>query len=128
MNQTGGSGEEDQRGRYFMISPTVTWRIFDACRIFSNIKYQKAKQQEADLRFRSAVLTALKEVEDALAAYALEHERRAELAEALHGSAITLALAQQQYQHGLTSFLNVLDAERNVYSEEDQLAQSDAAI
>lgn len=35
-----------------------------------------------------------------------------------------LALARQQYQHGLSSFLNVLDAERNLYATQDALAQS----
>lgn len=38
------------------------------------------------------------------------------------------ALARQQYEHGLYSFLNLLDAERNVYTAQDSLAQSGQSI
>jgi hypothetical protein len=47
--------------------------------------------------------------EDTLVAYATEQTRRANLAEALSQNQRSLALARQQYEHGLVSFLNVLD-------------------
>jgi outer membrane protein TolC len=73
-------------------------------------------------------LTALQEVEDALVAYAIEQTRRADLIEALNQSEQSLSLARQQYEYGLVSFLNVLDAERNVFSAEDNLTQSNENV
>jgi NodT family efflux transporter outer membrane factor (OMF) lipoprotein len=118
----------DWESRYFLISPTVTWRIFDAGRIVSNIQLQKANRQETVLQYRNTVLTALREVEDALAAYATEKMRRENLVEALNQNQQSLMLARQQYDHGLVSFLNVLDAERNVFSAQDALTQSSQMI
>ncbi|HEX3717263.1 MAG TPA: efflux transporter outer membrane subunit [Verrucomicrobiae bacterium] len=118
----------DWESRYFLISPTVSWRIFDAGRIKSNIKLQKATRDETVLQYRSAILTALQEVEDAIVAYSTEQTRRDELSEALAQSRDTVALARQQYEHGLATFLNVLDAERTVFSAQDALAQSTQAV
>jgi outer membrane protein, multidrug efflux system len=114
--------------RYFLISPTVTWRIFDAGRILANIQLQRANEQEATLQYRSAILKALREVEDALADYATEHIRRGHLAEEVKQNEQALDLARQRYDQGLADFLNVLDAERSVFSAQDTLAQSDLAV
>jgi outer membrane protein, multidrug efflux system len=114
--------------RYFMVSPTVTWRVFDAGRIFNNIKMQKAGQQEALIQYRNAILTALQEVEDALASYGTDQTRRMELQEAVNQNQQVLALARQQYRHGLSSFLNVLTAQQALFSAQDNLAQSDENI
>ncbi len=80
------------------------------------------------MQYRSAILSALQEVEDALVAYATEQSRRADLVEALNQDQQSLTLARQRYEHGLSTFLDVLDAERNVFSAEDQLAESNQTI
>ncbi len=118
----------DWQSHYFLVSPTVTWRVFDAGRILSNLALQKANRQESLLQYRSTILTALREVEDALVAYATEHEHRAALAEALAQNQESFELVRQQYEHGLANFIEVLDAQRNVLTAEDQLAQSDQSI
>lgn len=65
----------DASSSYFLVSPTVTWRVFDAGRIFNNIKMQKASRQEAVLQYRNTILTALQDVEDALTSYATDKTR-----------------------------------------------------
>jgi multidrug efflux system outer membrane protein len=114
--------------RYFLISPTVTWRIFDAGRILSNIRLQRANKQEAALQYRNTILKALQEVEDALVNYASEKIRREQLADEARQDQRTLDLARQRYDHGLTDFLSVLDAERNLYSAQDALAISTLSV
>jgi NodT family efflux transporter outer membrane factor (OMF) lipoprotein len=118
----------DWQSRYFFISPTVTWRVFDAGRIISNIALQKAARQESLWQYRNTVLTALREVEDGLVAYATEQERRNALAEALKQNQDSLGLIRSQYENGLATFLDVLDAQRNVLSTQDQLVQSDLTL
>src|SRR5207302_10312013 len=71
----------DWESHYFLISPTVTWPIFDAGRIASNIKLQESSLRESVLRYRSTILSALREVEDALVAYTTEQARRSALTE-----------------------------------------------
>ena len=114
------------QSRYFLISPTVAWWIFDAGRIISNIKLQKANAQEAELQYRQTVLNTLQEVEDALVAYASEHARHDHLARQVATSQQELDLAQKRYKQGLSDFLSVLDAQLTVFSVQDSLAQSAA--
>lgn len=85
-------------------------------------------QQVALLQYRNTILTALQEVEDALVAITTEQQRRASLIEAVNQSQESLSLSQQQYQHGLSSFLTVLDSERAVFTAQDNLAQSDESV
>jgi NodT family efflux transporter outer membrane factor (OMF) lipoprotein len=118
----------DWGSRYFLISPTVTWRIFDAGRILSNIELQKANEQESVWQYRNIILTALQEVQDALVAYATEQVRRNSLIEEEHHDNQSLHLARQQYDHGLVSFLDVLDAERTLLMAQDELEQSNQVI
>ncbi|MGH7978438.1 MAG: efflux transporter outer membrane subunit, partial [Limisphaerales bacterium] len=118
----------DGSSRYFMVSPTVTWRVFDAGRILNNIKLRKASQREALVQYQDTILTALQDVEDALTLYSTEQTRRAELKEEVNQSQISLALAKQQYQHGLSSFLNVLQAEQALFKAQEDLAQSDQSV
>jgi NodT family efflux transporter outer membrane factor (OMF) lipoprotein len=114
--------------RYFLISPTVAWRIFDAGRILSNIRLQQTGAEEATLQYRNTILVALREVEDALVNYATERSRRIHLAEEFKQDQQALDLARQQYEHGLSDFLGVLDAERSVYAAQDSLAMSDVTV
>jgi NodT family efflux transporter outer membrane factor (OMF) lipoprotein len=118
----------DWQSRYFFISPTVTWRVFDAGRIISNVALQKANREESLMQYRDTILTALREVEDGLVAYATEQERRNALADALKQNQESLDLIRSQYQNGLATFLEVLDAQRSVLSTQDQLAQADQSL
>jgi NodT family efflux transporter outer membrane factor (OMF) lipoprotein len=118
----------DWQSRYFVISPGVSWPIFDAGLINSNIKVQKELAQQAQTSYESAVLNALREVEDALSAYRTEQVRRKALADAVDASATAVDLARQQYQKGVIDFLQVLDAERSLLEAQDVLTQSDSAI
>lgn len=118
----------DWQSHYFLVSPTATWRVFDAGRIIPNIALKKAGRQESLLQYQQTILNALHEVEDALVAYASEQAHRAALAEAFAQSHLSLELIRDQYKHGLTDFMNVLDVQRNVLMAQDQLAQSDEAL
>lgn len=116
------------QSHYLLVSPTMTWPIFDAGRIVSNITLQKANTEEAVLQYRKAVLVALQEVEDALVAYATEQARHRAVEESLKQSQDALNISQEQYRKGLTTFSDVLDAERSVFTAEDALAQSDETM
>jgi multidrug efflux system outer membrane protein len=118
----------DWQSHYFLISPTVTWPIFEAGRIKANVRLQQAARQESLLQYRNTILAALREVEDSLIAYSTEQERRAALRESLEESRKTLEIARNQYQNGLVDFLTVLDAQRTALAAEQALTQSDQTV
>ena len=113
---------------FWTVGPTVTWRIFDAGKIRSNIRVQDARQQQALANFEQTVLTAFEDVENALSAFAKEQTRYQSLRESVRAQQAAVNLSRDLYQNGLTDFLRVLDSERSLYQAEDALVQSQAAI
>ena len=80
------------------------------------------------IRFEQSLLGALKDVEDALVLHAREQTRRATLARAVAAQQKAVELADQRYAQGLVDFLNVLDAQRQLYMAQDALVQSERAV
>ena len=78
--------------------------------------------------YAQTVLTALNQVEDALAAYGSDQARRASLETAVTASRNARQLAQQRYQSGVASFIDVLDAERTEEQNALSLAGANAAV
>ncbi len=118
----------DWSSRYFLISPAVSWPVFDAGKIRANIDVQNARQAQAATGYEQAVLVALRDVEDALIAYSQEQVRRQSLIEAVDANKLAVRLANDQYRQGLVDFLVVLEAQRSQFAAEDALAQSERAV
>jgi len=114
--------------RMFSVVANAGWVLFDAGRIRQNIEVQNALQEQALIRYESAVLGALRDVENALVAYAEEQNRRVALANAVQAAQSAAGLAASQYAAGLIDFQAVLDTQRSLLNLQDQLSQSDAAI
>jgi multidrug efflux system outer membrane protein len=108
--------------------PAVSWPLFDAGRIRSNIAVQSASQEEALLAYRSTVLVALQDVETSLVALTKEQQRRLFLAEAAAANRDAVRLSNLLYENGLAEFLDVINAQRSLFSSEDALVQSDRTI
>jgi NodT family efflux transporter outer membrane factor (OMF) lipoprotein len=109
-------------------SAVVTWPVFDAGAIRSNIEVQSALQEQALFQYEAAVLTALEEVENALVAYAKGQRRRGSLSEATRAAKNAVDLAQSQYSSGLIDFNNLLIAQRSLLSLQEQLAASEGQV
>ena len=75
------------------------------------------------MNYQRVIYTAFRDVADSLAAYTKTSQQRAEqerLVEALRASS---QLSTQRYQGGLDSYLPVLDAQRNLFQGELELAR-----
>jgi outer membrane protein TolC len=108
--------------------PAITWPLFQGGAIEQNIKLQSALQQETLANYKSVVLNALEETENALVSYADEQNRLNDLQQAVLAAESAANLAENEYQAGLTDFTSVLDAQRSLLSFQDQLAQSQGAV
>ena len=112
----------------YSFGPSVTIPIFDGGSIRNNIEVQSALQEQYLIAYETAVLNALKEVENALAAYVQEQYRRQALIDAAAAAKQAAQLAKTKYQAGLSDFSDVLDAERSLLSYEDELAISEGMV
>jgi len=99
---------------------------FDGGRIRQNIAVQTALQEEALAAYEAAVLTALKDVEDALVAYSNEQARQRALQAAVTAGASAFKLARAKYESGLVDFQTVLGTQQTLLTVQDTLASSQA--
>ena len=112
----------------WLIGPSVSVPIFNGGQLAAAVDIAVAQRDQFEAAFRSAVLTALEDVENATVALAQERIRYRSLSEAANAYRDATQLARTLYQAGSSSFLDVLDAERSLYSAEDSLLQSQVAI
>ena len=112
----------------YQIGPQVTWNIFSSGRIRQNIKVEDERQEQALLRYESTVLTAVKDVENALIDYAEEQVRRDSLIKSVASASEAVSYAQELYKAGLSNFLGVLEAQRSQFTLQDKLAFSEGRV
>lgn len=108
--------------------PALSLPLFDAGRRRADIQIRQARVDQAEAAWRSAVLTALEDVENALITYGHEEQRRLALVRARDTSKAALDLATELFSRGMISFLDVLDAQRSLYEIESTLAESETAV
>ena len=111
-------------GNFFGVGPAISLPMFTGGRIRSQVRVQDARLQQAVIAYRSAVLSALEETENALVNYSQEQTRHERLESAVKSNEEAVRLSSDLYKAGLTDFLSVLDAQRELYANEDLLAQS----
>jgi len=80
------------------------------------------------LAYEQTVLVALEEVESTLVALERERVRRDFLVTAVDATVRTVDLVRTQYLSGLTDFQSFLDAQRSLFSQQDQLAVSEGQV
>jgi multidrug efflux system outer membrane protein len=113
---------------FYSFGPSVSLPIFEGGKLTANLKLARAQTAEAALAYRGTVLNALREVEDALVAYRTDRVARDKTEETVKSAELTLYLAHNRYDHGLSDFIQVLDAERTLVSARQQLVQADIGL
>lgn len=114
--------------RFLVAGPSVELPIFDAGRRRATVRLQSVRAAEAVIDYRRTVLGALHEVDDALAAYGADQQRRQALTDTVVRNGDAADLARQRYASGVASFIDVLDAERVLEQNELTLADSSTAV
>jgi NodT family efflux transporter outer membrane factor (OMF) lipoprotein len=112
----------------FSIGPSVSLPIFTGGKVRSNVAVQIARMKQAQATYESTVLRAVEETDNALVNFDNERRRRDRLEQVVRASQTALDLAQIQYKAGLADFLTVLDSERTLADNQDQLAQSEVSV
>lgn len=106
------------------VGPSVTVPVFDAGKRLATVRIAEAQRDQAFSTFHSTLLTALEDVENALVSLSQERIRATKLTEAAKNYREAAKLSRSLFETGSTSFIDVLDAERSLYSAEDSLIQS----
>jgi NodT family efflux transporter outer membrane factor (OMF) lipoprotein len=109
--------------------PSAYWPILDFGALDALVDIADLQAHEQLVVYKKTVIDAVQDADTAIASFEAQEQRLKDLADAITASARALEVAQQRYDRGLTDFLNVVDAEQQLYSLEDQytVAEQNAA-
>jgi NodT family efflux transporter outer membrane factor (OMF) lipoprotein len=111
----------DWASHQFAIGPSISWPIFEGGRLKGTLNLRKLQQQEAAVKYQSAVLSAWHEIDNSLTQYSSQQLRRDQLQAAVTEDQKALQLARAQYGAGTGTYLQVLDAQRTLLSGQQDL-------
>ena len=97
--------------------------LFSAGRIEGDVRQTEAVHKQMVVTYQKAVQTALREVEDALVFRAKANEQLAATGRFVESMKEVESLSRMRYEGGYSGYLEVLDAERELYSAQLQQAQ-----
>lgn len=110
--------------RQFSVGPlALSLPLFDGGRNKSNLALQKARYGEALANHEGRLLTALREVEDALSDVQQRLRQGQVQAVSQQAAARAVMVAQARYERGLASYLEVTDAQRSSLAAERTTVQ-----
>jgi multidrug efflux system outer membrane protein len=124
LNALTPGGLNSANAYYYNLGASIAWTVFDFGRIRSRISQNEARADAALATYEKTVLTALEETEGALISFSRNQRRAESLFKAARASEEAAKLARARFEAGVTDFLNVLDAERQLLADRDGLAQA----
>jgi len=107
----------------YALSASVVQSLFDGGRLRAQVQISESRRRELVENYRSAILTALKEVEDALGNAARNAHQEEAQQQIVEHARRTLRLAELRYREGADELLSVLDAQRSLFQAQDSLVQ-----
>ena len=134
LRLTGAQGTQSNALRDLLSGPAALWSLglgltqplWDGGRIQADVDAASARRQQAQVQYVGAVQAAFREVADALA----KHSYSSELVQAREAQVKslqqTLNLAEKRYQGGYSSYLDLLDAQRNLFQAQLSLNSAQA--
>ena len=115
-------------GKVWSYAAPVSVPIFTAGALSGRVKAAKASQQAALVRYEQSIQNAFREVEDALVAVkSAEDELDAQMRQ-FDAFSTYAQLARRRYDSGYSSYIEVLDSERGVFSAELGAAQTRGSL
>lgn len=104
--------------RSWSIGPSISLPLFDFGRNRGNLTVAQARENVAVAQYERAIETAFREVADALAGRRYLAEQAAAQTENVETLRRIADLASERYAEGVVNYLQVLDAERNLFDAE----------
>jgi multidrug efflux system outer membrane protein len=106
------------------IGPSISFPVFNGGKLEAAVEASRAQRDQSFVAFHKVILTGLEDVENSIVSLASERMRVRRLADATYNYREAARLSRLLYQNGTSSFLDVLDSERSLYTSEDSLLQS----
>ena len=107
----------------WQVSPSLFAPIFQGGRIRRNYDAAKARFEQAAAQYQKTALNSYREVANALVSVRKLGQARLELEDGVDALNDASALSRSRYDAGLASYLEILNADQQLFDQELQLAQ-----
>lgn len=109
-------------------APQLSWTFLDFGRNRARVTQAEAARDEAEARYRGAVLAALQDADGALSRFRYRRAAVATLARSKAAADEALALSAQRYRAGTATLIDLLDAERQQIAAAQRLSIAQAGL
>jgi len=107
----------------FSVLPSFTLPLFNAGRVGAGVDAARARADEALLQYQQVIIGAFRDVSDSLVEYRKQREARTQQEALVVASVDTTRLANLRYTNGVSTYLEVLDSERQQFDAELSLVR-----
>lgn len=121
--RTGESGPDqlfDSDSLVFQGGPGFSWNVLNYGRIKNNVRVQDARLQQLLINYQDTVLSAAREVEDAMLAYVRGLDQDEILQQAVASAKRSVELSSLRYKEGLSDYQRVLDAQQSLFTQQQR--------
>lgn len=108
--------------------PGAIWPLLNFGELDARVQIANIETRAALERYKATIQTAVRQVDSATARLLATEQSVGSLSDALAASQRASTLANQRYNRGLTDYLNVVDAQREQYSIEEQYVAMQAQV
>ena len=109
--------------RVYTLAPTALMPIFRGGQIRNQVRLTEAQQRELLVAYERSIYNGLREVSDGLIGFTRTKAQRVEQEQLVTALEDTVRLSNLRYRGGIDTYLQVLDAQRNLFAGELGLAQ-----
>jgi NodT family efflux transporter outer membrane factor (OMF) lipoprotein len=126
--QSQGLGTAPDIGKHiWSFGPGAVWPVLDFGTLDAQVDIAHLAARAELVSYRRTIINAIQEVDTAIDAYSAEQSRLQSLGDAMLAGQRAVDLAKARYERGLTDFLNVVDAERQFYTLQEEYAAAQVA-
>lgn len=118
------SGLFDNGSQAWSFAPQISLPIFDYGRNKANLTLAEVRNDISVAQYEKTIQTAFREVADTLDAKGTYDDQIAAQQELVKSSQRSLDLSDLRYKNGVDSFLQLLDAQRTLFTAEQSLLQA----
>ncbi|UCD78451.1 MAG: efflux transporter outer membrane subunit [Desulfobacterales bacterium] len=104
------------------------WDLFNYGRITNQVRVEDARFQELAVNYENTVIQAAQDVEDAMVGFLNSQDAVFYLADAVKAAKRSVDLSLIQYREGLVDYQRVLDTQRDLSTQEDNLVSTAGSV
>jgi NodT family efflux transporter outer membrane factor (OMF) lipoprotein len=112
----------------YFVGPAINWKILNYGRITNQVRVEDARFQELVVNYENTVLQASQEVEDAMISFLRSKEAVFFLGDAVKASKRSVDLSLIKYREGLVDYQRVLDTQRFLTEQQDDLVATAGSV